>query len=163
MNIQIKKYLLYCFVIYIHFVLASCRNNNEAAHLIVKKNFYTDGKLKQKITFNKDLMFDGLTTFYYDNNDGSIQTEVIYKNGKKEGFEKEYYENGKLQVIGKNTNDKQDSTWTWYYENGDIQQIDNYANGLTIGTDYTYYPNNKIMLFEFCDYKGIFTIENMTV
>ena len=43
-----------------------------------------------------------------------------YKDGKKEGFVEEYYENGQLNLKGNYKDDKVEGLWEYYVENGQL-------------------------------------------
>ena len=52
---------------------------------------------------------------------GNFAIETPYKNDKREGIEKEYFENGKLERETPYKNDEREGIWLkWYYENGKL-------------------------------------------
>lgn len=95
---------------------------------------------------------DTVLKTYYPN--GNLKAEVAYKNLKRNGIEKNYYENGQLEEIGNNLNDLEDSTWLSYFPNGSIEEVVNYKNGRVIGEAFYYYRNKQVEKFIFNDEKG---------
>ena len=57
---------------------------------------------------------------YYEN--GVLEIEAFYKNGKLEGTRRDYYKSGKLEVEGFQKNGKPDG-WTYVYnEDGSLKK-----------------------------------------
>ncbi len=62
----------------------------------VQQNSYGNGNLKEEIPYNKDSRIHGVKRTFYDN--GQLESEAKYENGKMEGPYKEYYENGQIRA-----------------------------------------------------------------
>jgi antitoxin component YwqK of YwqJK toxin-antitoxin module len=67
---------------------------------------------------------------YYEN--GQLEVERTYKNGKENGVAKRYHENGQLEAKGTYKNGKEDGVWNFYYENGQLRYEITYKLGITI-------------------------------
>ncbi len=84
---------------------------------------------------------NGYNKFFYEN--GKISSEGNFTNGKPTGLWKSYYPSGILKTEGTRKNDKLDSLWKFYDETGNITQAINYRAGLRNGFYYTYKFNEK--------------------
>ncbi len=83
---------------------------------------------KEKINgYNVNKLKDGKWMSFYNN--GNVKTEENYKNGLREGYFKEYTEEGSLIKIEKYTNDQLQQ---------DAQEL------VKLDTKYDFYPNGKI-------------------
>ena len=89
---------------------------------------------------------------YYEN--GKISVIGSFKNGKGEGEWKWHRLNGNLEKIGSFKNGKQEGEWKLYYENGKLKIIENFKNGKQEGEWKIYYENGK--LHEIGNYKNGF-------
>jgi antitoxin component YwqK of YwqJK toxin-antitoxin module len=58
--------------------------------------------------------------------------EWNYKNGKREGISKLYYEGGMLEAERRYGNDKLEGITKVYYKDGTIKYIENYKDGQMI-------------------------------
>jgi antitoxin component YwqK of YwqJK toxin-antitoxin module len=79
---------------------------------------------------------------YYEN--GQKENEGIFKNGKREGFWTEWYENGQQKIVTNyktRKNGKEDGHWTGWYENGQKMEEGNFKNGKREGF-WTYWDEN---------------------
>jgi uncharacterized protein len=79
---------------------------------------------------------DGYHIFKYPN--GSISSEGLFKNGKPEGFWKNYYVTGIKRSEGKYTNFVLDSVWVFFDQTGDTIEKINYLFGNKNGYYYKY-------------------------
>ena len=115
---------------------------------------------------NNQLIKNEPVIFRYDN--GVISSEGFMRDGKPDGYWKNYYLNGIIKNEGNRKNFQLDSSWKFYYEKGKIQRIINYTNGKKEGftfnydtsgfliskdfykndskqgNSYTFYPNGKL-------------------
>lgn len=66
---------------------------------------------------------------YYAEEDGSLQSEGEYVNGKKNGQWKIYYPSGKVSASGSYVNDEMTGPWTYYYEDGAVSSSGEYVGG----------------------------------
>jgi len=86
------------------------------------KERYDDGKLKvteyyKKVGDNQELV---RKRKYYEN--GQIDYEENYKDGKLDGKLTGYYENGQIRGEGNYKDGEQDGKYTFYHENGQISR-----------------------------------------
>lgn len=77
--------------------------------------------------------------------DGSIKTEITFKDGVKNGPAKSYYKNGKLRQEINYVNNVKDGPVVTYYENGKKYQVTPYANGQIEGKRLKYRMDGKLM------------------
>jgi antitoxin component YwqK of YwqJK toxin-antitoxin module len=64
-----------------------------------------------------------LQKFY---NDKSLQEELTFKDGEKNGSAKLYFETGKIAAEGKYLNNKKEDLWKYYYSNGRVESQGKY-------------------------------------
>ncbi len=55
-----------------------------------------------------------------------------------------YHDNGKLQVQGAYQDGKQIGQWKWFYDNGNLQYIENFIDGKRSGEYISYFVNGQI-------------------
>jgi len=100
-----------------------------------KKDIPNNSELRIKLGDLKDIgiishykgkPFTGIGEIYYDS--GQLETEVNFKNGKKEGTIKAYYKSGQLRSEGNFKNDKLEGISKGYYESGQLQIETNFKN-----------------------------------
>jgi len=75
---------------------------------------------------------NGIKTVYYPGTENINQT-VEYKDGKKNGYLKEYFENGNIKIIQQFKDDLPVDSAIWYHPNGKIADIQIHKNGLKNG------------------------------
>lgn len=102
----------------------------------VRINYRENGTLLSEVTY-RDGLRNGLAINFYEN--GEIKNEIIYKNNNKEGRATWYYENGVLYRETNYTGDQIDGVQKRYYDNGKLMAEVPYKNGqLQLGTkEYT--------------------------
>lgn len=127
----------------------------ELAKLDVRKDYYPDGKVKIAATYNKEGKLEGIRREYAE--DGSIEKSYIFKNGtmigegivtekgEKNGYWKEYYDDGKLRAEGKYNKDKKTGNWKYYYRNGGTEQEGAYKDGKPEGPWRWYYETGELL------------------
>lgn len=79
---------------------------------------------------------DGYNKFYYDN--GKISSEGMMRNGKPDGYWKTYYPSGKIKSEGNRKEHLLDSLWKFYSEEGKLTVEFDYRNGKKNGFKKTY-------------------------
>jgi len=79
------------------------------------KSYYENGNLESEGNF-KDGKLNGLSKLYYEN--GNLKSEANFKDDKLEGLSKEYYENGNISTEANFKDDKLEGLLKLYYENG---------------------------------------------
>ena len=81
---------------------------------------YPNGKLKSewsaRITPGGRYLLHGELTDYYE--DGKVQHQVVYENGRKTGTEVYYSANGTLEWMWQRDLEKKTGVWTQYWANG---------------------------------------------
>jgi len=86
---------------------------------------------KNGIVYKGNRPFTG--TLYSDDegipNDCECTLEAHYKNGKLNGWKREWYDNGNIKYEGKYVNGKPVGTHTYYYSNGKKKKKEVYRNG----------------------------------
>lgn len=89
---------------------------------------------------------NGYNTFKYDN--GAVSSEGAMRDGKPDGYWKNYYKNGKLKIEGNRKNFVLDSVWKFYSEKGKITKSVNYLEGKKNGFTLTYDTSEHIVTKE---------------
>lgn len=92
---------------------------------------------------------DGYNKFYFDN--GKISSEGTMRGGKPDGYWKTYFPNGKIKTEGNRKNFLLDSTWKFYNEDGKLITEIEYKTGKKNGIKRTHSPGGYIVseeLFE---------------
>jgi uncharacterized protein len=89
---------------------------------------------------------NGYNKFFYEN--GKISSEGTMKNGKPDGYWKNYYKNGKLKIEGNRKDFELDSLWKFYDEKGRLTKTINYKNGKKNGLVIVYDTLQKPVMSE---------------
>jgi antitoxin component YwqK of YwqJK toxin-antitoxin module len=89
---------------------------------------------------------NGYNKFYYDN--GKLSSEGPMRDGKPDGYWKTYYQNGKLKSEGNRKNFELDSTWKFYNEQGRLTFEYTYRGGKKNGPLRTYDEKGKVVTEE---------------
>ena len=105
--------------------IAYVKGETEAFTGIIKL-YYENGNLESESNF-KDGKQEGLSKLYYEN--GDLESEGNYKDGKGEGLAKEYYENGNIRIEGNYKDGKKEGHFKEYYENGYLMAQYYYKDG----------------------------------
>jgi antitoxin component YwqK of YwqJK toxin-antitoxin module len=85
---------------------------------------------------------NGYNKFYYEN--GKISSEGLMKDGKPNGYWKNYYKNGKLKIEGNRRNFLLDSIWKFYDEKGRVTKSIDYKEGKKNGITTVYDTLGKV-------------------
>lgn len=89
-----------------------------------------------------DENFTGIKKYY----EGEIlKKEVTFKNGIKEGLNKNYYDDGRLKRTIWYENNLKEDTAKWYYTDGSVYRATPYNNDKIQGIQIKYHRNGKIM------------------
>ena len=111
-------------------------DNGQKKVLVIYKGEGIDEVIVERITYSesgdtlileKPLGQMKMVREYSEN--GQIEEERNYIDGKREGKYTYYYENGKIRKEGNFKDDEMDGKWIWYYENGQIRFEGNYKDG----------------------------------
>ena len=89
----------------------------------------TDTEIREGIAYVKGETeaFTGIIKLYYEN--GNLESESNFKDGKQEGLSKLYYENGDLESEGNFKDGKGEGLAKEYYENGYLMAQYYYKDG----------------------------------
>lgn len=110
----------------------------------IRKEFNQDGSLKKSYTYKNGIITgegiideqgfkQGFWKEYFEN--GETEAEGEYVNGKKSGNWKFYYKGGKIEQTGNYTKDgKPNGNWKWFYESGNLKKEENFKNGMLNGS-----------------------------
>ncbi|MDR3258682.1 MAG: ssDNA-binding domain-containing protein [Fusobacteriaceae bacterium] len=149
----------------VSFVHANLENANFYAAITSKANFIeanlngTNMESSEKIPFekriellqkrineqfevSKEILLNGEQKEYYEN--GALQREAMYKDGKLNGTEKIYYKSGNIQSINSWKENKITGITQDYYENGHLKNESQWLNSYREGISKRYYENGKI-------------------
>lgn len=89
---------------------------------------------------------NGYNKFYYEN--GKLSSEGTMKDGKPNGYWKNYYKNGKLKIEGNRKNFQLDSIWKFYDEKGRVSKTIDYREGKKNGPTIVYDTLGRIISSE---------------
>jgi uncharacterized protein len=90
---------------------------------------------------------NGYNKFFYEN--GKISSEGLMKDGKPDGYWKNYHKNGKIKIEGNRKNFLLDSIWKFYDEKGRITKSINYREGKKNGLSVIYDTLQKVVSTEY--------------
>ena len=79
---------------------------------------------------------NGYNKFYYDN--GKVSSEGTMRDGKPDGYWKTYAETGKIKSEGNRKNYELDSVWKFYDGLGNLAFVFNYSQGKKNGLKQTF-------------------------
>lgn len=107
---------------------------------IIECDNITD-KVRHLINY-KDGKRDGVQKRWYDN--GQLWIEMNYKDGKGNGLMRSWYENGQLLYKAYQKYGKLDGKEKWWYENGQLNAENNYKDGKIRGQAKVWHENGKL-------------------
>ncbi len=111
---------------------------------ITENYIFWNGKMIAKGDIDKKGQRQGYWKEFYE--DGGIKAEGKYMDNKRIGEWKYYHENGNIEQIGSfNEQGNANGEWKWFYPSGKVLRIDQYKNGLLDGYSVEYYENGKIL------------------
>jgi uncharacterized protein len=121
----------------------------------IRREYDANGKITDSYIFEKGVIMgegivdekglkQGFWKEFFDN--GKLRAEGNYKDNTKTGDWKFYTENEKLKQNGKfNKNGFQTGEWKWFHENGQLQKTENFVNGVLEGTTEEFDENGKLI------------------
>ena len=121
--------------------------------------FYENGEISQRINYknNTGYFIDGV--FELINDAGTAVGRIVtYKDGKKDGLEEVFYENGQLSRKSNYKDGKKDGLFQLYYENGQLLRQTYYTEGEKDGLFESYHENGRLsakILYK----NGVFTTQ----
>jgi antitoxin component YwqK of YwqJK toxin-antitoxin module len=115
-------------------LLIGCQHeeNVPAGHLVLKKGLLYG--------IGNDTPYTGTERGVV--NGQKIEYQVV--NGKKNGFFRTYYGNGKPAMEGNIVNNLNEGTWKYYYDNGQIESEGNFKNDTVDGNWKWYYLTGAV-------------------
>ncbi|OFY47723.1 MAG: hypothetical protein A2W85_13015 [Bacteroidetes bacterium GWF2_41_31] len=127
----------------------------ELVKLDMRTDYFPSGKTKVVSTYTKDGIPEGVRREY--NEAGEVEKSFIFRkgiivaegiltdDGKRQGFWKEFYPNGKLKATGIYMDDLREKVWEFYYQKGQLEQIGKYINGKPDSLWRWYHSNGKTL------------------
>jgi len=112
---------------------------DEACNCNVVTNHYDGGQVSSVHHESLDGKYNGRETVYYQ--DGSIQYERTWKNGKLDGEGTHYHSNGNLHYKESYANGHKTGTWSFYDDQGTVMQAITYNGNNGSDGNYDYYHN----------------------
>ena len=124
-----------CLLFFVFFITA-CNEKND---IVVEKKYYDNGALKEEIPRTKKGLIHGKMIGYYEN--GDTMSYSTWNEGKREGVEKAFYPNGKLEGLIYLKNGKPDGKMISFYESGNIDRKGTYRDSLLNGELVAYFDS----------------------
>lgn len=103
---------------------------------------YIDGSLSSEMIF-KNGVRDGITIFYNYQKKGKVLSKAMYKDGRLNGLSESYNDTGKVISTINYENGLMSGLYTKYFDNGNKSFVYNYKNGKLDGKATTYFKNGK--------------------
>lgn len=137
-------------------IIGGCANNpdetiSKNGHQI-RKEFFSNGNLASQCSYINDTIKDGACLRFYET--GELKEELNYKNGKKNGLQKEYFENGRIAMLYSFKDGVQEGNVISYYESGHIEYEGSFKSGEPYGDAKFYYSNGKLKNYNCIDFFG---------
>jgi len=104
--------------------------------------YYPAGNTKCVGNYNSSGEKEGEWTFYFYPE--TLKAIEIFKNGKLEGVQKNYFDNGNISSVSEYKNDLMDGLVTTYYYSGIKKSISNYKLGKKDGAQKVFHSNGNI-------------------
>jgi len=89
---------------------------------------------------------NGYNRYYYEN--GKVSSEGMMKDGKPDGYWKNYHKNGQIKIEGNRKNFLLDSIWKFYDDKGRINKSISYKSGKKDGKSVVYDTLGRPTLIE---------------
>ena len=132
----------------------------ELATLDIRKQYYSDGKVRVEGIYDVIGKENGLFKFFDEN--GKIEKSEIYlhgillakgvidEEGKRQGYWEEYYKNGNIKSKGKYKDGLRVDEWEYFFINSKLQQKGNYLVGeKPTGLWIWYYDDGSVLREEY--------------
>lgn len=107
----------------------------------IQKSYWDDGTLKSELRY-KDGKLDGECVWYYSN--GQKVLQAFYKDDLKEGHALRWYVDGVLQEDCWYKQDKLDSVYRSYSKKGKLASEEFYVDGKLNGASRKWYDNGQV-------------------
>jgi antitoxin component YwqK of YwqJK toxin-antitoxin module len=128
--------------------------------------FITNILIGQKKQVKEKTSYGGIRIGYLDGaglktgkwetfgNKRNLVKEENFKEGKKNGVEKEFFSNGQTHVVRNYKDDLYDGVMFGYFDNGVLESKGEYKKNQRVGKHERYYPNGVLLSIEKLDDKG---------
>jgi len=128
--------------------------------------FITNVIVAQKKLVEEKTHYNGLRTGYVNEaglkigkwetltSKGNLVKEENYKEGKKNGVEKEFFSNGQVHILRNYKNDLYEGTMIGYFENGVVESKGEFKKNGRVGKHERYYATGVLLSTEKLDDKG---------
>ncbi|WP_435412982.1 tetratricopeptide repeat protein [Psychroserpens mesophilus] len=114
--------------------------------------FYNNnGQLSSKGFYNNKGERENEWTWYHDN--GAVREIAIYKDGKLNGKNKLYYDDGKPYILANSKNDDYDGEYKYYINKGGLKQKKYYKEGKLDGKYLAFFDVGESLIEFEADYK----------
>ncbi len=111
------------------------------ASTLISTFFSDDFEVRNDIVYKNGELYTGVYQTYYEN--GNIEFEEEYLNGKAHGHHKNYFQNGNLKNDKLYENNQPNGKSQIFYKTGEIEIEGNYLKGKLNGTLIQFYKNGK--------------------
>jgi len=114
-------------------------------------DYYQSGHVQMKGVYSNDSCTVENGTFnWYADKMGNIVRTSVYRNGKPEGMETFWYENGVKQMEGKYTDGKMEGDWQGWWKSGKLSGKGSFSHGEQVSGEYFNEdgtPNKSVTVF----------------
>lgn len=110
-------------------------------YITIIRKWFDNGQLQYECEY-KNGKKEGLYKSWHYN--GKLRVECEYKNDVLEGPYKIWHENGQLYEEGECKNDEKEGLWKEWRENGQLYQECEYKNGKEVGLFRRWYENGQL-------------------
>lgn len=147
--------------------LVGCGENDNS----VRKETYSNGKLKLEASVKDNVLHgsyveyfengkkktvgsyaygekSGKWEYYCNSNNDQICREQFFSDGRLEGVEKYWYDNGKLKSESAYANKRKNGKTKWWYKNGQLSLEADYKNGVFVDGEYKRWAANGELILE---------------
>ena len=111
------------------------------ASTLISTFFSDDFEVRNDIVYKNGELYTGVYQTYYEN--GNIEFEEEYLNGKAHGHHKNYFQNGNLKSDKLYENNQPNGKSQIFYKTGEIEIEGNYLKGKLNGTLIQFYKMEK--------------------
>ncbi|MDR0603536.1 MAG: toxin-antitoxin system YwqK family antitoxin [Bacteroidales bacterium] len=109
----------------------------------VEKNYYENGKVESEIPYKNGKM-NGVAVWYYLHGQRSL--EITYKDGAKDGTMTRFYRNGQKETVEQYKNDTLHGLSLKFNEKGSLTLECGYKNGKKDGIIKQYYSDGSLFM-----------------
>ena len=106
------------------------------------REWYPNGQLKVKYSYNEHRKFHGLYRWWYKN--GQLEGEANFEDKQLHGLCREWYENGQLGCEKNYRHNKLHGLCRWWYENGQLESEYTYEQDFRHGLYREWYETGQL-------------------